>query len=273
MDFYKGSIPIIDDGSEHADTLFPRDQSFGYVPRDYRVDPESMMAGPESIETIDPSEWDARFDEQEATQSSLEHIFLRGGQPAFTNLDQDGQPDCWCFSTGHAAMLLYLKAGLTPPRLNPHFLATHLKTLDGGWCGKSMKEICQVGCCLEGDGPNQWPAHSHDGRLINQARLDAAGRYRIIENVYDLTREVWDQRLTAKHLATCGFMNNPAPSDFNWWGHSVCQVRWVRVERGSWGPLILNSWKGWGRFGLAVLRGSQATAGGAVAALTTTLAA
>jgi len=45
----------------------------------------------------------------------------------------------------------------------------------------------------------------------------------------------------------------------------VCQVRWVRIERGSWGPLILNSWKGWGRHGLAVLRGRQAVADGAIA--------
>lgn len=268
MDFYKGDIPILEPLSSAAqDLLHPKQVRFGLVPRDYSVDPEAMFAGPEEVETIKPGDWDAYYDEAEREESSLEHLFLRGGKPAFVNLDQDGDGHCWAYSTGHSVMLSYLARGGEVPRLNPHFIATYLKTFNGGWCGKSMKAFGEVGCPEEGNGPDQWPLHSNNTNLV-QSRLEAAAKYKVVENVYDLTRQVWDQRLTSEQLATCGFNNVPAPSDFNWWGHSVCQVRWVRIEKGSWGPLILNSWKGWGRFGLAVLRGSQAVANGAVATRT-----
>jgi hypothetical protein len=273
MDFYHGNIPILEQSvAADRDTLFPAGQSFGLVPRDYSVEPEAMFAPPGDMQLVPRSEWDARFDEQEATQSSLEHMFLSGpnSAPAFVNLDQNGDGDCWAYSTGHAMMLSWLKQGGFVPRLNPHFVATYLKRFNGGWCGASAKVVREVGCVTQGTGPTEWPLHSHNTSLLNQARLDAAAKHKVTEDWCDLTREIWNQQMTAAQLATCGFMNIPAPSDFNWWAHSVCQVRWVRIEAGSWGPLILNSWLGWGRHGLAVLRGSQATANGAVAMRSTT---
>jgi hypothetical protein len=273
MDFYKGDIPILDAGMVPGVTndLFPAGAKFGLVQRDFVEYPRTAFGAPPSeMELIDPSEWDARFDEQEATESALEHIFLRDGQPAFVNLDQNGDGDCWAYSTAHAWMLAHLRDYGWTPRLNPHFIASYLRRFDGGWCGASAKVLSEVGCVTEGTNPDQWPLHLHDGNRARQPEvLAAASANKSGEEWRDLTRDIWDQSMTARQLATCGFLNVPAPSDFNWWGHWVCQVRWVRVERGSWGPLILNSWKGWGRFGLAVLRGSQATANGAVAIRTT----
>lgn len=267
--FYKKHIPILEDfGDKRTDLSHPSDVQFGLVPRDYKTEPESMFAPPDTINVIDPSEWDARFDEQEANESSLEHIFLRGGKPAFINLDQNGDGHCWAYSTGSSKMLAKLRDVGDPKlveRLNPHFVAAYLKRFNGGWCGASAKVAAEVGYLVEGNGPDEWPLHSNKTSLINAVRLEAAAKRRTLEEWRDLTREVWDTTLTSKQLATCSFNNIPCPSDFNWWGHSVCQVRWVRIEKNSWGPLILNSWKGWGRFGLGVLRGSQAIANGAVA--------
>jgi hypothetical protein len=45
----------------------------------------------------------------------------------------------------------------------------------------------------------------------------------------------------------------------------------VRIEAGSWGWLMLNSWKGWGHHGLAVIRESEMMPMGAVAIRTTTM--
>lgn len=264
-DLYKSSIPVLDCDGSLAPLAPPAGFGTGYVPRDYGEFPEAMFASAAEMPTIDPSEWDARYDEQEATESSLEHIFLRGGRPAFVNLDQNGDGDCWAYSTGHAKMLADLRDNKPLKRLNPHFIAAYLRRFDGGWCGASAKVLAEVGCCEEGINPDEWPLHSHDTRLLTPARLQAAAAHKSTEEWRDLTRQVWDQTMTARQLATCGFLNVPAPSDFNWWGHSVCQVRWTRIEKGSWGPLILNSWKGWGRFGLAVLRGRQSVANGAVA--------
>lgn len=266
MDFYHGNIPIIEADANSVE-LRPEGVGYGYVPRDFTEYPRDVFGAPPSeMELIPESEWDARYDEQEATESSLEHIFLRGGRPAFVNLDQNGDGDCWAYSTAHAWMLAHLRDYGWTPRLNPHFIASYLQRYNGGWCGASAKVLSEVGCVAEGTNPDQWPLHLHDGSRARRPEvLEAASANKSLEEWRDLTRDIWDQSMTRRQLATCGFLNTPAPSDFNWWGHSTCQVRWVRVERGSWGPLILNSWLNWGRFGLAVLRGSQATANGAVA--------
>jgi hypothetical protein len=273
-DFYKGTIPILDDAvAVDRDVLNPDTGFKGLVPRDYNLYPQEFMGSPDEMDVIPESEWDARFDEQEATESSLEHIYLRGGQPAFTNLDQNGDGYCWAYSTGHALMLTRLRDNLPLVRLNPHATAAIIKggRDEGGWCGLSGKWAAQNGYAEEGTGPGQWPLQSRDLRYDTPALRQEMAKHKTTEEWRDLTKQDWNQTMKAKQLATCGFLNIPAPSDFNWWGHSVCQVRWVRIERGSWGPLILNSWKNWGRYGLAVLRGSQATANNAIAIRNSTI--
>lgn len=269
MDFYTGAggnkIPIIDFDGPHTDLSHPKGVGYGYVPRDYNEFPQEMFAPPQQMQIIPESEWDARFDEQDATESSLEHIFLRGGKPAFVNLDQDGDGDCWAYSGGHAKMMADLRDGKPVARLNPHFIATYLRRFNGGWCGASAKVLAEVGCCEVGDGAEEWPLWSHNTRLLTPERLAAAARNKTTEEWRDLTRPIHAQVMTTGMIATCGFNNIPAQEDFDWQSHSVCGIRWVRIERGSWGPLILNSWKGWGRFGLGVYRGRKAIADGAVA--------
>lgn len=269
-DFYKGSVPILDEGNAlDRDILFEKHQTFGLVPRDYSEYPEEMFAPASEMDLIPKDEWDARYDEQEATQSSLEHLYLSGpnGSPRFVNLDQNGHGYCWAYSTGHAIMLDRLKQNLPLVRLNPHATAAILMNgADrGAWSGLSAKFAVEHGYAEEGDGPGQWPLHSRNTRNDTPELRESMAKYRVAEEWRDLTRQAWDQKMTTAQLATCGFTNTPAPSDFNWWGHAVCQIRWVRIEPGSWGPLILNSWKGWGRHGLAVLRGNKAIANGAVA--------
>lgn len=266
-EFYRDDIPILDPANpQFADVFRPAGMAFGAVPRDWAAEPPVLRGSqdaPGGIRVIDPSEWDARFDEQNATESSLEHIYLRGGAPAFVNLDQGRDGDCWAYSTGQAWMLTRLRDNLDHVRANPHFIAAYLRRYDGGWCGASAEVLNRVGILPEGTGPGQWPKWSH--AVPSAAHIEAAGAYRSGEQWFDIARPVHGQRMATNQLATLGFNNIPAPSDFNFWAHSVCQVRWVRIERGSWGPLILNSWLGWGRHGLAVLRGSQAIADGAVA--------
>ena len=199
-------------------------------------------------------------------KSSLEHIYLSGpnGTPAFVNLDQNGNGYCWSYSVGTSMMLDYLKRGIVPPRFNPHSVAAIIKRGrdEGGWCGLSAEFVTVNGMAIEGNGPNQWPLHSRDLRNDTLAVRTEMAKYKIMEQWTDLTRQVYDRNLTARQAATSGFNNLPGPRDYNWWFHSVCGLRWVRIERGSWGQLILNSWKGWGRYGLAVLRGSQAVCNG-----------
>lgn len=274
-DFYKGTIPIIDtESNAFNDVLYPKDATFGLVPRDYSTDPEEMFSPPSDMQLIPESEWDARFDEQEEFKSSLEHIYLSGpnGTPAFPNLDQNGHGYCWAYSVGHAIMIDRLRRNLPVVRLNPHSVAAIIKRGrdEGGWCGLSAKFARENGFGVEGNGSGQWPLHSRDLRHDTPAMRAEMAKYKTDEEFVDLTRSVYDQNLTRSQLATTGFNNLPGPGDYNWWRHSVCRLRWVRVERGSWGQLILNSWPRWGRYGLSVLIGNKAVSNGALAIRSTT---
>lgn len=269
MDYYHGNIPIIESDQPPTALSHPANVGFGCVRRDYSVDPPTMFASPDEMQIVPPSEWDARFDEQEEMESSLEHIYLSGpgGTPAFKHLDQNGHGYCWAYSTGHAMMLDRLKQGLSTVRLNPHATACIIKRGrdEGGWCGLSAQWARDNGYAVEGFGQGQWPLHGMSLKYDTPALRTSMAHHRVTEDWVDLTTQVYNRSLTTQQLATCGFNNIPAPSDFYWWSHSVCQVRWVRIERGSWGPLILNSWPDWGYFGTAVLRGNQGIANGAIA--------
>jgi hypothetical protein len=178
-----------------------------------------------------------------------------------------GVHNCWAYSTGHALMLSMLADNRPLTRLNPHSVASIIKNGadQGGWCGLSAQKVSEIGMAPEGNGEGQWPLHSRDyQRHYNEACKKRMADFKITEDWTDLTRREYDRNLTEKQLATALFNNIPCPTDFNHWTHSVCSLRWVRIERGSWGGLILNSWKGWGRFGLGVLRGSKAIPNGAI---------
>lgn len=268
--------PIIDDSPATRVIEHPFGVAYGLVPRDLTVDPPEMFAPPSQIQLIPRSEWDARIDEQEEQQSSLEHLFFRDGsdKPAFVNLDQDGNGFCWAYSVAHSMMLAKLKTNAKVDRLNPHSMASIIKggRDEGGWCGLSAKFAREAGCAEEGIGTGEWPLHSRNLKYDTPALRAAMMTNRIVEDWVDLTRDVYDQNLTFDMLATCLLSNQPCPVDFNHWSHSVCAIRLVRVERGSYGILILNSWKGWGRFGLGVLQGTKAVPDGALCTLTTTAA-
>jgi hypothetical protein len=275
-ELYKSRIPIIDPdamGDSDKDMLFPKDVGYGLVPRDYSKFPEPMFAPPSEMELIPESEWDARYDAQEEQESSLEHIYLSGanGGPAFVNLDQGQEGYCWIYSVGQSVMLDRLKRGLRVVRLNPHSAGAIIKggRNQGGWCGEGAQFVSDVGMAPMGNGPREWPKWSRDLRLDTPEMRAEMAKHRINEQWTDVTRQVWSRNLTMNQVATCGFNNIPGPRDFSWWRHSVAGVRWVRIERGSWGQLILNSWLNFGYHGLAVIRGNKAICDGGLGIRTT----
>lgn len=257
-DLYKGKIPIIrrdlNEGFIRGAVPDPEHRSTGAVPRDFAEQPLEMRDSPSQIKLYDASEWDALYDAGEENEDSLEHLFLRGGKPAFELLDQNGFPDCWCHSTAHAGMFDDLKQNIPIRRVNAVAMATLMGRTDGGWCGLSMKFARERGFPLVGTGVGEWPYQSRKGRDTPELRA-AMERHRDLEDWYDLAKAEYDQDLTKAQLSTCLFNNLPSPSDYNRFGHSMLSIRLVRVERGSWGILTLNSWKQFGYFGLCVLAG------------------
>lgn len=249
-EFYKGKIPIIR-GDLNAGFIrgMPSEApSFGAVPRDFSADPVEMRDSPGQMTLIPPSEDDARYDADEEAESSLEHLYLRGGKPAFEFLDQNGFPDCWCHSVAHAVMVDAMKQGLPVPQLNAVAMATLMNRTNGGWAGLAMKFARDRGCPTT----RLWPYQSRKGKDTAELREDMK-QHRALEDWYDLSREVWDQELGSRQIVTCLSNNLPVPSDYNPFGHSMLSMRHVRIERGYWGRLTLNSWKGFGYFGLCVI--------------------
>jgi hypothetical protein len=280
MDFYKstatslmtgpasGGIPILDETVSINDLFLDGPVTpvrGGHDPDQYVPD---MMAAPSGMKTYSEADLDALYDEQEKEQSSLEHIYLRKWQGDC--LDQNGQGYCWYYSSTSAVMMRRLALNMPFVRLNPHPGASKEKggRDEGGWCGLSLKRIREEGLVEEGDGPGQLPRHAY-GRRINElydteAVKDSRLKYRVTDDWFDLGKPMYSQQLKDAQRWTCLFNNCPVPTDRNIWGHSTCDIRYVRIEKGSWGLLTLNSWKGWGRRGLAVMRGSYYKSDGAV---------
>lgn len=262
---------IIDDNTP-GDILFDSRFSRGAVQRDYTVDPQEMFAPPSEIKTIPRSEWDARIEEQEREESSLEHILRR--EPQFRPLDQDGIGYCWNHSVTHAVMADQLKMNQPYVRLSAFAIGCMLMDYKdrGGWCGYAAKFAREKGI----PSVEYWPEQAMSRQYNNAQTWSNAEQYRITSDWCDLTAFHYSaQNLTFDQLATCLLLNKACPVDFNWWAHSVCAVRLVKVEDGSYGIRILNSWyeqpkvKPWGDFGFATLRGKRAIPDSALAILGT----
>lgn len=254
-DFYKQKIPIVRRSLNEAFIRGTPDAEpvGGCVPRDFDADPVEMRDSPGEMKLYEPGDYDAIYDAQEQTESSLEHLYLRGGKPAFEFIDQGRFPDCWAHSVAHCLMLDRVKQNLPVLRFNAVAVATMIGRTDGGWSGLSMKFARDEGYPVTGGGPGEWPQWTRDRRYDTPELRAAMKSHRASELWYDMASPVYGQKLTRRQLDTCGLNNVPCATDWNRFGHAMCQVRRVRIERGHWGDLTLNSWQGFGYFGLCVL--------------------
>lgn len=218
---------------------------------------------PGQIPLIPRSEWDARFEEQERLQSSLQH--LRDRQPqGMPTLYQNGQGYCWAYSTTRACEYLRILMGLPYVQLSAHAIGCKIQNFrnEGLWCGASAKFVTEYGV----PSTKVWPQGSMNRSLDNPATWEEARKNLVTEDWRDTSVALYDTDLTVDQQATLLFNNIPHMADYNWWGHSVLCTRWVRIERGVWGPRIDNSHgDDFGERGSAVLQGSRARHDGACA--------
>lgn len=251
--------------STSMDVCVPKGVRRGYVERDFKKYPRTMFAPPSQLQLIPRSEWDARIQEQTDLKSSIKDIRNKAdGGGMMQCLDQNGKGYCWAHSTTHTVMLSNAVANNRFVPLSAYAVACKIKNFrdEGGWCGLSAEFARKNGI------PSQakWPQQSMNRSNDNADTWADAAKHVITEDWVDLTVDVYDQNLTFDQVATCLLCNIPVAVDFNWWSHSVCAIRLVRVEAGSYGLEILNSWgMSYGDNGTAVLQGSRATPDGAIA--------
>lgn len=253
-ELYLGTIPVIRNRLDEGFLGNPVPVRGGAIDRDYDADPVAMSDAPDGIELLSDDECIARQQSQEVNQSSLMHLYMRGGRPAFPLLDQNGHGYCWAYSTGHAVMLDRLKQNLPPIRINPHATAAIImKGQDrGGWCGLSQKFGREHGWAVEGSGEGQWPLHSRDLRRDTPALRASMALHKTEEEWYDLGRREWDQKLSRKQIQTLAVNSIPIAADWMRHSHSMCLISTAFID-GRLHPMVLNSWRTWGYFGLGVL--------------------
>lgn len=263
-----GHVPIIDDDFDHQndnDFLFPKDHGRGYVERDYEQYPETMFQSPSEMFVIPESEWDARIEQKDAEQSWLSDIRTIGNfGKVIPTIDQGPNGYCWGHSVTQAQILVRASMNLPYVPLSAYAVCSIIKKgkNEGGWCGLAHEFMRDVGI------PSTvfWPQLSRDLRLDTPAMRANAALHKVTEDWVDLMRRVWDKQLSFKQVVSCLLSNIPVALDFNWWAHSVAGLRVVKIERGSYGIEIWNSWGDrWGTAGTGILRGSKAIPNGAVA--------
>lgn len=226
--------------------------STGCVPRDFTVDPIAMGDSPDGMELYTDAEAKTVHNQRLNSESSLLHMYLRTGQPAFEFLDQDGFPDCWYHGPAHAYMLACMRDNDTIPRINAVAGATLLKRTNGGWSGLAMKDLRENGAPLMGTGEGEWPMHTRNTKYNTAAFKANRQKRKVLEDWYDTSSEVYDQTQTKAQITTSVLNNQPGSGDWNKHGHAM-SVPGLALIDARLHPIVLNSWKQFGRFGLAVL--------------------
>lgn len=263
------SSTFIVDRSTDTDTLYDpvvagERKSRGYDPS--YIDPvqkAGMRALPSDIKVPPRSEWSARCKEQKERRSSLYHRKLTdmaNGKP-HQSLDQNGQGFCWKYGNDGCAMYARAATNLPYVRFSPHAGACVIKGFrdQGGWCGLAHRFD-------RGEDPNhpgkggfmpesRWPQKSMSRQYDTAENWAEAAKYRIVEDVYDPLKGVYDQDIKDEIVAGLLLLNIPVQVDYNEWGHSVVAISWEEFEPGAFGPRIDNSWTpDWGENGTGIIK-------------------
>lgn len=220
-----------------------------------------MFAPPTAIPMIPESDWIPMIRDRKKYKTGLRDLFKAG--KVGTVKDQNGQGYCWAYSVTRTAEYVRAGMGLEHNPLSAHSVACKVKGFrdEGGWCGLSAQFIRANGIVPE----TLWPARSMSRSHDTAANWAEGGKYRIVEDFVDLTRDVYDQNLSFAQVVSCLLQNIPVAADFNWWGHSVCLVDVAEVD-GEVCPDGDNSWTpGWGDNGTFRLQGQRKYPNGAVA--------
>lgn len=239
---------------------------FGTLPRQIEY-----CASPELSEVAEPmiprTEWDARIEEAIATKSRLSDAFKLYNQPV---LNQSSTNYCHSNSPVSALMLLRAISGQSFVSLSPGSVAGPITNYQnrGATIDSALKQITQHGAASTDFVPaNQISKSGWKPGAVENAKL-----HRVTE-WYDLGyRERGDDMFLK--AASLVLARIPVCVGYNWWGHAVTLLDLVRIERGVYGFLFLNSWgTTYGQGGFAVLQEGKGTPDAAYAPRAVSMAA
>ncbi len=209
--------------------------SKGLIPRDYSKYPVGylMQAKPFDLPLIPRDQWQSIIDMKNATNSWLDDIRDRGmSGSVIPSRDQNGKGYCWAHSSTSAVLLIRALMNLPYSDLSAYAVACIIKNYkdQGGWGSESLEWIAENGI----PSSDTWPQQSMSPKNDTPEMRAEAAQNKVTEWMDGQPRNI-DQ------LVTCLLLNIPVVSDFNWWGHSVCSVRIIRIN-----PLKTRIWNSWG---------------------------
>ena len=250
-----GNTVVIDDSNyrNYRDRRRIREEghSTGYVPRDYRLEPEGTVscAAPFPIPTIPRSEWADRIEELDKKKTRISDVRRSAGMPSS---DQDGIPYCWIHGCVNALRLLRQVQGQPYQELEPTSAGALIKNYRkrGGNTPEAVRHLAEHGVATR----DFWPKNSLSRSNDTPEMRENARRHRY--------REWWELRPNNfDQLITCLLLRFPVAIGLMWWGHMVCAMDAVVLGRDEFGVLIWNSWGDrWEDNGQGILVQKKATA-------------
>lgn len=175
-------------------------------------------------------EWDARIDEQIDLEARCSDFC---DFPAF---DQDGLPTCWAIGTAQAATILRRCMGLPFVQLSGCSIAVPISGgHSGGYEGEANEYAVEHGIASVG----VWPENNTSRSLNDKPEVQAD---RLLHKVL----EFLDMK-TKANWATAALCTKPGPFARNSMNHVMAHCDLVRIEAGSYGHRVRNSWHdSWG---------------------------
>jgi len=242
----------------------------GLAPRDTNKFPAGVYSSTKPYDAVEfplvkESDYEVLIKEGVKEKSFLNHIRDIGDDgKQIPSLVQGGYGYCWSHSTVHAVTLIRARDNQPYIPLSAFAVAATIKNgrNEGGWSALSLDFIAAKGI------PSQkfWPQGNANVRNGTKECWDDAAKNRVTESWVDMAAPVYKRKLTFQQVMTLLLNRIPVACDFMWWGHAVCAVAPVIVEKGSYGLMIWNSWgDDWGDKGMAILRGERAIPDNAVA--------
>lgn len=212
------------------------------------------VAQPFPAELLIPrSEWQARIQELEATETGLDKLSIRASLPCH---DQDGIPYCWIHGPTHCMEIIRVVQNEPVVLLSATSVGCKIKNFrkQGGWGKEGLQYISDNGVCTQSD----WPENKLDRQYDKPAAWEEAKKYEAME--WWVLR---DRNLD--ELVSCLLRRIPVAGGYNWWSHEISNVAPVWLD-GTVAIRIRNSWgMGWGDNGFSILQGNKMLPDDAVA--------
>ncbi len=224
---------VIDDCTPDR-ILFPIGSSPGLVLPRERLDTDGYMyqglatAFPQEL-LIPEADWQGIIEEQDATESSLNHQIKRWGLP---HKMQAKTLYCWGNATVHAVEIVRVVQNQEMVILSPASVCAQIKGYRnvGGWGKEALEWIVKYGAYPV----DLWPANAIEKRYKTAEGDLAAARYQVTE--------WWELRpRNMKEVVSCLLHRIPVSVGYDWWRHQVCAVGVVWKD-GRIALLIRNSW-------------------------------